>query len=206
MNETAAFVESTERQFYFPWFIFYQNASSHFRQFDEVRPLQNDMNLSNFHQFRQLVQKYNWFSAIRRKVSFLSTRHFHRATIRTKHISIICSSKHLGIFNAFTISITIKAGKFPGEIFHKRKFFLPYRRKELYDARVKPVDSNVCLHTNCYLLAWPAKHRQEADLLANLRDWRWLQDCGNCMAMEQSVASVRRLNTIPYFINGISVG
>ena len=46
--------------------------------------------------------------------------------------SIICFSKHLGIFNAFTISITIKAGKFPGEIFHKRKFFLPYRREELY--------------------------------------------------------------------------
>ena len=68
------------------------------------------------------------------------------------------------------------------------------------------VDSNVCLHTNCYLLAWPAKHRQEADLPANMRDWRWLQDCGNCMAMEQSVASVRRLNIISYFINGISVG
>ena len=56
------------------------------------------------------------------------------ARIRPNSIrfSIICFSKHLGIFNAFTIVITTKAGGFPGVIFHKRKFFLPYRREELY--------------------------------------------------------------------------
>ena len=46
--------------------------------------------------------------------------------------SIICFSKHLGIFNAFTIVITTKAGGFPGVIFHKRKFFLPYRKEDAY--------------------------------------------------------------------------
>ena len=50
-------------------------------------------------------------------------------------------------------------------------------------------DSNVRLHTNCYLPAWLAKHRQAADLFTNMRDWRCLQDCGNCMAMKQSVTS-----------------
>lgn len=31
------------------------------------------------------------------------------------------------------------------------------------------VDSNVCLHTNCYLPAWLAKHRQAEDLFTNMK-------------------------------------
>ena len=61
---------------------------------------------------------------------------------------------------------------------------------KIYIIQGSKADSNVCLHTNCYLVAWPAKHRQVADLLANMRDWRCLQDCENCVAMKQSVALV----------------
>ena len=69
----------------------------------------------NFINSGNLSKNKNDFRQYGEKSFPLSTRWCHRATIRTKHISIICSSKHLGIFNAFTISITIKAGKFPGE-------------------------------------------------------------------------------------------
>jgi len=45
------------------------------------------------------------------------------------------------------------------------------------------VYNNACLHANCYIPILPARHQQEADLPANMRNWRCLQDCGNCVAM-----------------------
>ena len=42
----------------------------------------------------------------------------------------------------------------------------------------------------------PAKHRHVADLLANLREWRGLQDCESCNATEQSVVSRQTLSTL----------
>ena len=69
---------------------------------------------------------YSNCTAIQWLLRSLSLRFIYSLLSGSIRFSIICFSKHLGIFNAFTIFITTKAGGFPGVIFHKRKFFLPY--------------------------------------------------------------------------------